>query len=174
MAESELREALASMVRAHGFEQVDQHLAEIRRAENENRENNPIQKAAPSKQTLPMANTKKQRPTALQYVGKMELPPEKRTVVFDLAGRFEAKSFLPTLGDIDDFCQSYGIGGFTSRSRANAIPRIFRFLVSMDTEDIRRILNEGMFSGPSRLGPIADAIRRNGRARTATGSNGNR
>ena len=29
----------------------------------------------------------------------------------------------------------------------------------MDTEAIERILDEGAFSGPSRLGPIADAIR---------------
>ena len=171
MTESELKKALTSMVRAHGFEQVDKYLAEIRRAED--RGSSPTPRSALPKRTALMPASKK-RPTALQYVGKMKLPPEKRTMVFDLAGRFEAKSFLPTLGDIDDFCQSYGIGDFASRSRANAIPRLFKLLASMDTEDLRRILNEGMFSGPSRLGPIADAIRRNGRVRTVAGSDESR
>ena len=87
-------------------------------------------------------------------------------MVVELAGRFQDKSFLPTFGDIANFCHFYQIDKPASKSRASAIPRVFKFIASMEADDVRIILDQGMFSGPSRLGPIADAIRRNGRAST--------
>ena len=89
----------------------------------------------------------------------MQLSSEKKSAVSDLARKFENKSFLPTYRDIVDFCEMYGIDVPASRSRANAIPRVFKFIAGMEASDIRGILERGMFSGPSRLGPISDAIR---------------
>ena len=83
----------------------------------------------------------------------------------ELAQRFHSKSFLPTFGDIANFCQTYNIDVPASKSRASAIPRVFKFIAAMEADEIQRMLDEGMFSGPARLGPIADAIRRNGRGR---------
>ena len=104
--------------------------------------------------------------TAPAYVSKLELSSEKVAPVVDLAERFERKEFLPTFGDIAHFCQMYGIEVPASKTRASAIPRVFKHIASMETEEIQRILDDGLFSGPSRLGPIADAIRRNGRGST--------
>ena len=102
---------------------------------------------------------------ATEYAAKMELPPDKQSAIVKLAERFERKAFLPTFGDIANFCQMHDINVPASKTRANAIPRVFKFLAT-DTEvdELQRILDDGMFSGPSRLGPIADAIRQNGRA----------
>ena len=97
----------------------------------------------------------------------MELQLEIEPSVVELANRFQDKAFLPTFGDVVNFCQAYGIEEPASRSRANAIPRVFKHLASMEADEIKRIVDWGMFSGPSRLGPIADAIRRNGRAARA-------
>ena len=102
--------------------------------------------------------------TAPEYVSKMELSSEKVSPVAELAERFERKAFLPTFGDIAHFCQMYGIEVPASKTRASAIPRVFKHIAAMETEEIQRILDDGLFSGPSRLGPIADAIRRNGRS----------
>ena len=38
--------------------------------------------------------------------------------------------------------------------------RIFKALASMDETEVKRILDDRLFSGPSRMEPIADAIRR--------------
>ena len=46
----------------------------------------------------------------------------------------------------------------------SAIPRIFKIIATMDSSRTQAILDADMYSGPSKLGPIADAIRRNGRA----------
>ena len=102
--------------------------------------------------------------TAPEYVSsKLDLASEKIAPVVDLAERFEHKAFLPTFGDIAHFCQTYGIEVPASKARASAIPRVFKHIALMETKEIQRMLDDGLFSGPSRLGPIADAIRRNGR-----------
>ncbi len=104
--------------------------------------------------------------TAPEYVSKLEPSLEKTAPVVELAKRFECKAFLPTFGDIAHFCQIYGIEVPASKTRASAIPRVFKHIASMETKEIQRMLDDGLFSGPSRLGPIADAIRRNGRGST--------
>ena len=63
------------------------------------------------------------------------------------------------LNDIRNFCEAYGIEEPRSKSRASGIPRVFKFLVTMDVADVERMLDDRMFSGPAQLGPVADAIR---------------
>ena len=89
----------------------------------------------------------------------MELPSDKLSAMTELAERFQRKSFLPTFGEIINFCQIYDFEAPASKGRANAIPKVFKLIAGMETEEVQRILDDGMFSGPSRLGPIADAIR---------------
>ena len=105
----------------------------------------------------------KRRPTAPEYVSKMDLPRNQRQMLTEVAESFQNKSFLPTAGDIRNFCELYGIQGPAPRARAGAVPRLFRFLATMDPDEVRGLLRGGMFSGPARLGPIADAIRAAGR-----------
>ena len=73
--------------------------------------------------------------------------------------KFERGVFVSTLNDIRNFCEAYGIEDPRSKSRASEIPRVFKFLVTMDVADVERMLDDRMFSGPAQLGPIADAIR---------------
>jgi len=104
----------------------------------------------------------KRRPaaTALERVKKMDLPTDTADAVVELARRFDNKTFMPTLGDITNFCEVYDIDQPASKSRAAAVPRVFSAIVAMDAEDIQILLDYGSFSGPSRPGPIADAIAR--------------
>ena len=109
-----------------------------------------------------IANSSKQkRPTgsAPEYVDKMNLPLEKVAAVSELARRYQQKLFLPTFRDISSFCQEYEIHAPASNSRASAIPRVFNFLAELEPGETQQILDDGWFSGPSRLGPIADGIR---------------
>ena len=155
MTQANLKDTLRSMVLEYGFERVDKSLRGIRMPKR--------RKVKTSRDAATDIRKTKPKVTASQYVAKMELQPEKMPSVAALAGKFQDKSFLPTFGDIANFCQTYGVDEPASRSRASAVPRVFKFIASMEAGDIQRLLDEGMFSGPSRLGPIADAIRRNGR-----------
>ena len=162
MSSDGLETALRSMIRRYGFERVDHCLKELvlSQVEHGNSELNRKTHDADIR-----GNPRKQRSkvSAIEYVSKMDLPLEKKSVVIEIAERFQCKSFLPTLGDIANFCQIHGLDIPASKTRASAVPRVFKFIATLDSPRIRGILDDGMFSGPSKLGPIADAIRNNGR-----------
>ena len=163
MTETKLKDTLRLMVQQYGFEQVDRSLREIHLADRQLKRSKQARVSADNdKATMPEKNRAKVN--APEYVSKMELSSEKEPIVVELAKRFENKAFLPTFGDIRNFCQIYGIDEPASKSRVSAIPRVFKFITAMETGEIQKILDAGMFSGPSRLAPIADAIRRSGRA----------
>lgn len=115
----------------------------------------------------PRRRKAKPKPNAPAYVAKMDLPADTQEVIADLAERFERKDFLPSFGSVAHFCEAYGVDAPASRTRASAIPRVFKFIADLDDAEIQKISDSGMFAGPSRLGPIADAIRQNGRAARA-------
>ena len=99
------------------------------------------------------------KPSAVNYVEKMTLPQEKAEVMKCAAKRFEDGGFLPNIADIREFCRIHDVELSKSASRISSIPRVFMFLAAMDTARIAKLLDEGAFSGPTRLAPIADAIR---------------
>ena len=109
--------------------------------------------------------TRRRAATAMERVEKMDLPSETADSVVQLAKRFDEKSFMPTFGDIAQFCRVYDVEEPASKSRASAISRVFSTLAAMDAEDLQILLDYGAFSGPARLGPISDAIARHSRAR---------
>lgn len=159
-----LKDMLCLMVGRHGPEQVNRALREIVSAHRRKNSN----KAKASSKNSAKAKPEKKKTTALEYVAKMELPSEKRRGLAELARRFEEKNFLPSFRSIREFCRIYEIVEPASKSRVSALPRVFKFIATLETSDIQRILDSGRFSGPSRLGPIADAILRNGRSAAAT------
>ena len=105
------------------------------------------------------------RSTATQYANKMELAEAKQDLLVNLAHRFDDKEFLPSFSDIDFFFDTYDINKLSSKSRVAAIPRVFNALADMSVDEIQFIAECGQFSGPARLGPIADAIRSAGQSR---------
>ena len=95
----------------------------------------------------------------------MDIDAARRAAVFTLAERFEDKSFLPSGADIWNFCTIHGIDQPASKSRAAAIPRLFKYLAAMNASDVEALVANSSFSGPSELGPLAEAIRRYGNAK---------
>ena len=162
MSDSELRNALRRLIHDHGYSEVQRGLRELKSSDLPRKSLRRSKKDEMSSSSRATTKPKRHgsRVTAPEYVAKSEISSEKRPLVDELSRRFESKSFLPTFGDVRNFCEIYGIDEPASRSRVSAIPRLFKFLAVMETDEIRRILDNGMFSGPSRLGPIADAIRR--------------
>ena len=168
MSKLDIELALRPIVREHGLGSVLEALSKIA-SEYDAQFVPPLAVNGTDKSAKPK-KVRKRTPklTATEYAAKMELPPDKQAAVVALAERFERKAFLPSFGDVVNFCETYGIDVPASRTRANAIPRVFRFLANeMDVDEVQSILDYEMYSGPSRLGPIADAIRRNGRASRA-------
>ena len=160
MTDSKLRTVLQPIIQEYGLGMVLKTLGDIADARSDN-----LEQPATSPDGTTSGTTKKRpRVTAPEYVKGMALPADKSVGVTELAERFHQKTFLPTFGDVANFCEMYKIELPASRSRVNAIRRIFEFIAAMEADEIQRILDYEMFSGPSRLGPIADAIRNYGNA----------
>ena len=163
MTSNELETALLSLVRRYGFALVEHCLQDIGLSEDQPRcsslsgilSDTSISTKPPSRRL---------KISAPEYVAKLDLPLEKKTAMVELARRFECKTFLPTFGDIANFCQTHGVNIPASKTRASAIPRLFKYIATMDSSRTQAILDEEMYSGPSKLGPIAEAIRKTGRA----------
>lgn len=153
-----LRSALEPVVQRFGFDEVAEALGELREPKKEGQPEN----TATRRSGRGGAGTRR-RLTAVEYVEKLDMPPERAEAVGRAAEEFERRVFLPTLGDIRSFCQTYGIDEPRSRSRLGGIPRVFKFLTTMEAKEVERMLDDRLFSGPAELGPIAEAIR--GRAR---------
>lgn len=167
MTQNNLEARLRALVLEYGFEQVHKHLHDIQTFKPDLMQSQQSLVPSNEKENI-QTSSRKPKVTAPEYIAKMQLLPEKERTVAEIADKFQEKTFLPTFRDIEHFCEANSIDVPASRARASAVPRIFKFIASMEVDDIQNMLNEGMFSGPSRLGPIADAIRRNGRARATS------
>lgn len=119
----------------------------------------------PVEEAPPKPRKRNPKVTAPEYVAKMDLPADHKRLMEEAADRFCAKSFLPTIGDIRNFCEIYQIALPKSGSRASSIPRVFRFLAAMDTVELQTMLDNDSFSGPARFGLVSEAIMRASDAR---------
>lgn len=166
--EKSLNDALRAMVLEYGVDKVERALVQIRKGPM-GRRGHDGRSAGPSSQK-PKLDTEKQKKakvTARGYVSKLEVDREVRVPLEEVASQYESKSFLPTVGEIRNFCAIHGIEVPASLSRAAAIPRIFKHLSQLAPQEIRSVLQSSAFSGPTRLAPIADAIRRSSEQRAS-------
>lgn len=140
--EDELRRRLDILL-----ESVDRDIRELSRT-NEN----------------PRTQRSKKKVNAIDYVVDMDIPDNRKESMRSLAIMFDNKEFLPRIPDIKNFLYTQGVDGSFVRSRQSAITRLFFLLSSLSAESLRTIIEENAFSGPSRLEPLAEAIKRKGRA----------
>ena len=154
-----LDDALRALVRQYGIESIERTLRRIREAFLHRGENEMLT-ARSTEHTPRKPRSRRPRITAVGYVSKLQVSTEMQAALWELAQKFENRTFLPTLGDIRNFCLIYGIEPPASHSRTSAIPRIFGQLAQLAPAEIQSVIQADSYSGPSRLAPIADAIRR--------------
>lgn len=98
------------------------------------------------------------------YVEKISLSGRKKDLLLELATRFENRQFLPTIGHVKDFLERKHVHVNSLRGRSAAIPKIIEILSDLPDESLETILGDDNYSGPSRLGPLSDAIKARGAA----------
>ena len=156
-----LKSALLSIVKQYGIVDVKIAIIAI-----EKEEKSKTSKAATSKTSRRSQGIRK---NAVTYVSDMDITPEsKKQYVKELAEKFEQKEFCPYWASIEEFLIDFKVDLPASKSRSSAIPRVFKTLATLDMEVIHDIIDNELYSGPSRLGPIADAIRESSQRRIST------
>ena len=131
MPQHDLTETLQVLVRRHGMSSVLHSLADIQASPEP-----PISSSSPRVRTRNAAS----KSSAVDYVARMTLPPDKAEIMSRAAQRFEAGGFLPAIADIREFCRIHGVELGKSNSRASSIPRVFTFLAAMDTARVIQVL----------------------------------
>lgn len=89
-----------------------------------------------------------------------EKHPDKASNLRLLLEQFQDKTFLPELRDIKRFFERHGRPLDGIKSRAEAGPRLFELLATLETRDLEGLYEGANKKGPSSLGLISDQIMR--------------
>jgi hypothetical protein len=109
---------------------------------------------------------KTEKPTARSLAAKISLPPEQKRLIQSLAERYDSKLFLPTAGDIRYFFEIHGETPPSSKQRSEAFRRVLKVLSAMRETTLQKIIEDDAHTGPSRLGPLSEAMRSVGEQRS--------
>lgn len=109
---------------------------------------------------------KREKPTARVLAERVSLPPEQKRFIQILAEKFDAKLFLPSSGDIRYFFEVHGQTEPPTKQRIEAFRKILKLLSAMPESALRRMVEDEAHSGPSRLGPLSEAMRGVGEQRS--------
>ena len=74
-----------------------------------------------------------------------------------LTARFKSKEFLPTISDTRNFLEIHGKKAVPQR--ATNLKTVQLIISIMDTSELQRIVEDRLYGGPTRLGPLSAAIK---------------
>ena len=158
-----LQTLLAAMVDEWGFERVRNRLEVVQSTDGK--------RAGVSEASVGQAQSNKHRqrstekPTAVAMAAKVSLPPKQKELIQKLAERFDDKRFLPTSGDIRYFFEVHGGVVPSSKQRGEAFRKVLSLLSALPEAELLKIVDSDAHSGPSKLGPLSDALRTAGELR---------
>lgn len=96
--------------------------------------------------------------TAVAQVERAKATDPVRHLLLDLASRYDRNEFLPSTADTRELLFMIGIEPEPIKDRSQAFRRLLEALLPLSPEKIEQIARSGRHSGPSRLGPLSDAI----------------
>ncbi|SFG38182.1 hypothetical protein SAMN05518801_1213 [Novosphingobium sp. CF614] len=92
-------------------------------------------------------------------VAEMEMSPEHRRLMTDLARRFDDGRAFPRIGDVRGFLLSHQQNATDLKGRTQGFRRMLPILTRMSPKGLERLIARSHHSGPADLGEISDAIR---------------
>jgi hypothetical protein len=99
---------------------------------------------------------------AVDQIAKLNPPEDRLMFLRAIAERFDNKTFLPTAADIRLFLSMIGDNGSGVRDRPEGFRKLAPRLAEWAPSKLEELVNSKSYSGPARLGPLAEAIERTG------------
>ena len=90
---------------------------------------------------------------------------DKKQVLMILAEKYDAKTFMPSVGSARAFLQQDDMDVSRIKSRQQITAIVFKRLANKDTDDLREMDSQGWYGPPKTLANIARAIENYGRQR---------
>lgn len=119
-----------------------------------------LKDSAETTNVKPRSDKKKSSP--VEILERTEIPADKRELLLELTKRFMEKNFLPALNDVKIFLEIKGVETLTLKHRSDAYKKVLASLLDESVEQLKELVDSRSYSGPSRLGPLSDAIRESG------------
>ena len=158
MTKNQLDQKLEAIIGQFGYTEVQKRL------DAANRRLNRLPMDSHSRHSDTLSNAVNRRKIhrkrdAIDIVSSFDgIDSDKHDILTDLAQKFERKEFMPNIATTRMFLESVGEDTSRLKSRKQAVAKIFRALSALPDKRLRQIVERGSFSGPARLGPLADAI----------------
>ena len=99
---------------------------------------------------------------AVALIADLSLAPDRKSLLVELARRFDEGSAFPKIGDIRSFLLAHQQNASDLKSRVSAFKRMLNVLTTMSPKGLERLIARSHHSGPADLGEISDAIRNAG------------
>jgi len=87
------------------------------------------------------------------------MPNGRKDLLLKLATRFEQKRFLPALADVRNFLERRSNATEAVHARDTGMSKVFGILITLSDDELENLIQDDIYSGPSKLGPLSDAIK---------------
>lgn len=95
---------------------------------------------------------------AAEQVERLGEKEPRRDVLLEIAEQYDRKQFLPSVADLREFLILSGERPSGIKDRTEGFRILLKVLLSMPTDRLRDVSSAAKHAGPSKLGPISDAI----------------
>ncbi|MEP7124975.1 MAG: hypothetical protein ABJE95_28860 [Byssovorax sp.] len=143
-----LKSLLVPLLREWGYDLVRQCLVEVHVEHTE--QSTPTNDRPTGKEH--------RRLSASEIVERTEVDVARKKVLSLFATRFDAKTFLPSAADVRHFLDMRGQDPGVVKHRQDAFRKVLDVLLSMPDDELEHLQASNAHSGPTQLGPLADAI----------------
>ena len=102
--------------------------------------------------------------SASEQVKKAMFAVEQQSILLQLAAQYDNKEFLPSVSNVREFLIMAGQQPPKMKDRTEAFRILLQTLGQMSVEHLERLANTSLHAGPSKLGPVSEAISAAGHA----------
>jgi hypothetical protein len=141
---------LAALVDEWGYDAVNHALAGLRARRDV------LQRDSPEFRRS--RNAKKAKPLAVEQVARAQLADPQRRILSDLAVRFDARRIFPSVADVREFLVVMGERPGGLKDRSDAFRELLHSLSKLPVDRLQHLVANARSAGPSRLGPLSEAI----------------
>lgn len=118
--------------------------------------------AGPAKPGQPGASNPRREAdegAAVQLIAEMEIPADRKTLLLDLAKRYDEGTAFPKISDVRSVLIAHQQNAKDLKTRTQAFKRLIPVLSGMSEKGLEKLISRSHHSGPAELEDISRAIR---------------
>ncbi|WP_423907821.1 hypothetical protein [Candidatus Spongiihabitans sp.] len=158
MKQEQVQKTLSVLINSFGYENIRKTLSGMRSEKSAVANRGAKIRRVVANQSSMKPTKKRTKPNAVKVVKSIDISDDKKKEILAImAEKYEAKEFMPNVNHVRDFL---GGGRDVSRikSRQQVTVAVFKELASLETSELREMLDRGFYAPPKRLESYARAI----------------